>query len=203
MTTAAATTDKKKRVHKLPKVLSKEEIDELLLTINRKCPTGCRNYAIMMTMYRAGLRVAEVCNLSPADVKLSERIIQVQLGKGLKDRNVYIDNKLLKALEAWGKIRPESEYFFSTLEGSKVSDRYIREVCRRMSEKSGVYLQDGREQKAIFPHAFRHTFATEAIEDGLGIHEVQKLMGHSNIQTTSIYLSVRDAELKEKILNRD
>jgi site-specific recombinase XerD len=202
MTTAAATTDKKKRVHKLPKVLSKEEIDELLLTINRKCPTGCRNYAIMMTMYRAGLRVAEVCDLSPADVRLKERLLMVQLGKGLKDRNLYIDNKLLKALEAWEKIRPESEYYFSTLKGTKLQQRYLLQVCERMSEKSGVYLQDGREQKPIHNHIWRHSFAVSLIEEGFGIHEIQKLMGHSSIQTTAVYLNVRDTALREKILNR-
>lgn len=190
------------KTRKLPKALTSQEVDEIMFHINRKCPSGCRNYAIIMTMYRAGLRVAEICNLTPADVKLTQREIMVQEGKGLKDRNLYIDNMLYKALESWQKIRPESDYFFSTLAGNRLSERYVREVCYRLSEKSGVYLQDGKEKKPASPHTFRHSYATSLLKDGFNLSQIQKLLGHSSIATTTIYLSVFDGELKEKVLNR-
>jgi len=193
---------KKKRIKKLPKALTEQEVDKILFQINRKCPTGCRNYAIIETMFGAGLRVAEICNLSPADVKLSEREIVVQQGKGARDRVLYVYDRLAKALKAWEKMRPKSDYYFCTIAGNKVSDRYIREVCYRLSEKSGVYLQDGQEKRPASPHTFRHSFATDLLKKGFNLSQIQKLMGHSNLQTTAIYLSVFDKELKEKMINR-
>jgi len=192
----------KKRVYKLPKALTEQEVDKILFQINKRCPTGCRNYAIIETMFGAGLRIAEVCNLPPADVRLSEKEIFIQQGKGAKDRIVYIDDRLSKALMTWEKKRPESDYYFCTIAGNKMSDRYIREVCYRLSEKSGVYLQDGQEKKPVSPHTFRHSFATSLLRKGFNLREIQKLMGHKNLQTTEIYLSLFDKELKEKMINR-
>lgn len=186
---------------KLPKALTKTEVQTILQGINRHCPTGCRNYAILKTMYRAGLRVSEICNLTPADIKLNDRILMVQQGKGKKDRNLYINNSLFEALSKWQKIRPESPYFFSTLQGKKLSDRYLREVCYRLSEKTGVYLQDGEVQKPVSNHTFRHSFATTLIEDGFNLREIQRMLGHSSLNTTEAYLTVFDPELKEKIIN--
>lgn len=209
MTTAALESSpaepkesKKRQPQKLPKVLPKSEIEKLLATINTNTPTGCRNLAIMLTMYRAGLRVSEVCDLSPHDILFSDRLITVIDGKNHKDRNVYIDDRLLAALKAWNDIRPQSDYFFSTLEGGRLNRVYLNQVCERMSEKSGVYLHDKQKQKPIANHFFRHCFATELVEEGYPLHEIQKLMGHSNLQTTSVYLSVRDTQLSKKIQAR-
>lgn len=206
MTTAVATEKKKRQPKKLPKVLSKPDIETFLSGIDTKSTNGIRDKAILLTMYRAGLRVSEVCNLTPYDVLFDERLITVIDGKGGKDRNVYIDDILLEALEAWDKIRPESEYFYCSYSrksiGNKLDPRRIRQICEELSDYTGIYLHDKNNEKAVNPHVFRHTAATEMLEEGVLIHEVQKLLGHTNLQTTSIYLSVRDEKLKNKIINR-
>lgn len=194
---------KKRQPQKLPKIISKDGVQAMLDQINRKCTTGCRNYAILMIMYRAGLRVGEVCSLTPRDVNLETGSIYVQQGKGKKDRYTYMDEAATEACREWTKIRPGGKYFFSTLKGGKLDPRYIREMCYRISEKAGVYIQDGAELKPVSPHKFRHTFATELInENELNIREIQALLGHASISTTMVYTHVSNEGLAAKIRSR-
>ncbi len=188
--------------NKLPKVLSKDQVKSILKLPNIKSPTGLRNRTILQVLYRCGLRVSEVANLTPADVNIAESYIYVQQGKGKKDRYVPLDVATCKWLAKWQDQRPESDYFFSTLKGGQLDVRYVREMVYRLSKKAGVYLQNGKNKKPVNPHALRHTYATELIEEGYGIHEVQALLGHSDIKTTSVYLSVRPKSLIEKIKRR-
>ena len=204
--TAATTEKKKKQPKKLPKVLSKLEIEEFFSGIDIRSTNGIRDKAILLTMYRAGLRVSEVCNLTPYDVLFDERLITVIDGKGGKDRNVYIDDPLMEALQAWDAIRPEAKYFYCSYSrksiGNKLDPRRIRQICEELSDYTGIYLHDKNNEKAVHPHTMRHSFAVDLIEEGYGIHEIKDLLGHTNIQTTSVYLSVRNKELKNKIINR-
>ena len=197
---------KKRQPQKLPKVLSKPDIETFLSGIDTRPTNGIRDKAILLTMYRAGLRVSEVCDLTPYDVLFADRLITVIDGKGGKDRNVYIDDILLKALKSWDKIRPESEYFYCSYSrksiGNKLDPRRIRQICEELSDYTGVYLHDKNNEKAVHPHTLRHCHAVDLIEEGYGLHEIKDLLGHTNIQTTSVYLSVRNKELKNKIINR-
>lgn len=192
---------------KLPKIISKDEVLQLLKGINRKCPTGCRNYAILTVLYRAGLRVSEACNLTVSDVNFKTGQIYVQEGKGGKDRYVPMDTDIVQACRAWVEMKKlggiKSEYFFCTLNGGRVDPRYLREVCRRLSEKAGVYIQDGRKKKPVHPHAFRHSCFTEMLREGdLNIREIQQVAGHSSVSTTMVYTHVIQDELQKKIKNR-
>jgi len=154
-------------------------------------------------MYRAGLRVSEVCNLTLSDVNFETGLIYVQQGKCGKDRYVPMDNDIMTSLQAWLKIRPESEYFFCTLQGGQLDTRYVREVCYRLSTKAGVYIQDGTKKKPVSPHKLRHTMATELLKSkDFNIREIQTLLGHSSINTTMIYTHVVLDELQEKIRKR-
>lgn len=196
-------TKKKRQPQKLPKIIDKEGVQSMLDQINRKCPTGCRNYAILMVMYRAGLRVGEVCNLTPRDVNLETGTIYVQQSKGKKDRYVPMDNDIIKACQEWLKVSPKNDYFFCTLKGGKLDPRYIREMCYRISEKAGVYIQDGAEKKKVSPHKLRHSFATSVLSDGTcNIRDVQQLLGHSSLNTTMIYTHIILDELQDKIRKR-
>jgi site-specific recombinase XerD len=160
---------------KLPKIIDKKDINKMLTKINLDCTTGVRNYALMLSMCRSGLRVSEVCNLT--------------------ERDVDLENGLLY----WLEIKPSSEYFFCTLQGGQLNQRYIRELCYRLSRKAGVYIQDGDEQKPVHPHTLRHSFATRALNDlGMNIREVQTMLGHSNLSTTMIYTHIQPKELAEK-----
>lgn len=187
---------------KLPKIIDQRSVTKMLKQINIGCPTGIRNYAIVVMMYRAGLRVSEVCNLRFPDVNFETGLIYVQQAKGKKDRYVPMDNDIIESTKVWLAIRPESELFFCTLKGGQMSQRYIREVCYRLSTKAGVYIQDGTEKKPVSPHKLRHTMATELLKEGFNIREVQETLGHGNVQTTMIYTHVVQDELQEKIKRR-
>lgn len=187
---------------RLPKILSREKIQKLLEAIDTESLVGLRNRLALELMYRAGLRVSEVCNLACTDIDLQQGFIFVQCGKGNKDRTVPLDPTLRGWCRKWLKVRPQSEYFISTMTGGKVSDRYLRQVCVRLSEKTGVYLNDNHKKKAVHPHTFRHCFGTELIEDGFTLPEVQQLLGHSSINSTIIYTHTRPKILAEKIRKR-
>ena len=196
-------TKKKRQPQKLPKIIDKEGVQAMLDQINLKCPTGCRNYAILLVMYRAGLRVGEVCSLTPRDVNLETGTIYVQQGKGKKDRYTYMDEIATEACREWAEIRPDSKHFFTTLKCTKMDPRYIRDLCYRLSRKAGVFIQDGAELKPVSPHKFRHTFATELInENELNIREIQTLLGHASINTTMVYTHVCNEGLAAKIRSR-
>jgi site-specific recombinase XerD len=188
--------------NKLPKVLTKEQVQQIMSIPYIKCKTGLRNRVIMQVMYRAGLRVSEVCNLTPADVDLSQGMLYIQGGKGDKDRYVPVDTATLGWLNKWAETRLDVDHFFHVRDGGKLDVRYIRDMVYRCSVKSGVYVQNGNSKKKVYPHVFRHTFATELLEEGFGIHEVQQLLGHSDIKTTSVYLSVRPGKLAERMRGR-
>jgi len=191
-----------RKPQKLPKVLSREQVQQLLGRISTRYPTGLRNRVALELMYRAGLRVSEVCNLSPTDVDLEQGFITVQQGKGGKDRVVPIDPQLAEWCRLWIEKRQPSEYFLCTHKGTKLSDRYLRQVCERLSRKAEVYLNDNRQQKPVHPHTLRHCFGTELVEEGFTLPEVQQLMGHASIQTTTIYTHVRPEALAAKIRQR-
>ena len=191
---------------KLPKIVDKKGVRAMLNQINTDCPTGIRNYAIVVILYRAGLRVSEVCKLTLSDVNFETGLLYIQQAKGpegkKKDRYVPMDGDIIKSAQAWLAIRPESEYFFCTLQGGQMDQRYIREVCYRISKKAGVYIQDGDKQKPVSPHKFRHTMATELLREGFDIREVQEELGHSSVVTTMIYTHVVMEELQSKIKKR-
>lgn len=189
---------------KLPKFIKTEDVIKILDQINRKCWMGTRNYAIIMMLYRAGLRVQELCNLTLSDVDTEQGLIYVQQGKGKKDRYVPIDADLKKALSEWLKIHPQnSEYLFCTYKGGQLDQRYVRELCYRLSEKAGVYIQDGTEKKKVSPHKFRHTCFTELLREGtLNIRDIQEMAGHSQLETTMVYTHVVMTDLQRKIKGR-
>jgi len=177
---------------KLPKTLTKDEVLLLLSQPNKRAPTGLRNRCIMQLMYRAGLRESEVINLGTKDVEWGEAILRVWQGKGAKDRTLYLDEHTLDLLRMWDERRPRGRYFFCTLKGNKLNDRYIRELVDRYAEKAGI-------GKHVNPHMLRHTFATELLQEGYNIREVQKLLGHSDVSTTMIYTHVYDSDLANKM----
>jgi site-specific recombinase XerD len=194
-------------VLKLPKIISGKDVRKLLNQINTNCPTGIRNYAIIMMLYRAGLRVQESCNLMLQDMNFDKGLIYIQQSKGKKgkkkDRYVPMDNDIIKTCKEWLVVRPGSDYFFCTLEGGQMDQRYIREVCNRISKKAEVYIQDGTEKKPVSPHALRHTFATEVLREGdCNIRDVQELLGHSSVATTQVYTHVVMEELQAKVMKR-
>jgi site-specific recombinase XerD len=186
----------------LPKVLSRTDVNKLIAAIDTKKMTGLRNKVALYLLYRAGLRNSEVCDLSPKDIDWENGLVYIQQSKGKKDRYVPLDEYVLKLCKEWDAIRPDCEYFVCTSLGTKLSDRYLRTMCYDLSEKAGVYINDNHRRKPVHPHTFRHCFATELLEDGYSIKEVQELLGHASIETTMVYLSVRPEKLMKKMRGR-
>jgi site-specific recombinase XerD len=152
-------------------------------------------------MYFAGLRVSEVCSLSPRDLNKREMTLRVRLGKGKRDRsNLGVPTETWAVFERWAAIRPSSRYFFSTLDGNRLSERYLHQMVARYATKAEVFkLAAENRQVPINPHVLRHSYATRLIEAGVPIHDVARALGHASIATTQVYLHVNDTKLAEKL----
>ena len=176
---------------KLPVVLEPGEAQKLLKQPNKRYPTGLRNKAIMSLMLHSGLRLSEITNLRPGSINLTKGKLRVVSGKGNKDRDLAIPEYLVDLLEAWRKIRPKGDYFFSTLEGKKLSDRYIQQMVKRYSQKAGI------DNKKISPHVLRHSYATQYYRQTKDIETLRRILGHTDIGTTTIYITLANADVEE------
>jgi integrase len=170
---------------KLPIILEPEEASALIRVPNKRYDTGLRNKAMLSVMLNMGLRLNEVCNLRPGDINLGKSKLRVVNGKGGKDRELGIPEITSVLLDEWRKVKPKSEYFFTTLQGGKVSDRYIQAIVSRYRIKAGI-------KKKISPHTLRHTYATEYYRRTRDIETLRRILGHSaRQQFTSIGLTLR------------
>lgn len=183
---------------RLAKTITKDEAQRLLARPNLDAPTGLRDRCMMELMYRAGLRVGEVCGLQLRDVDWDEGIIRFS-GKGDKERTAYLDAPTLEILKRWKGVRRKyaarQPHLFTTLRGGPVNRKDVWEMVVRRAERAGI-------ERHVTPHMLRHTFATELLGEGFNIREVQELVGHADVRTTQIYTHVMDAELKRKIRSR-
>ncbi|HWQ89733.1 MAG TPA: tyrosine-type recombinase/integrase [Desulfitobacteriaceae bacterium] len=175
---------------RLPKTVQTDDIKKLLKQPNRKCPTGSRNYCIILLMWRAGLRVSEITDLLLNQIDWKGERIRV-IGKEDKERFVPLETWILDTLTAWKNVRPKSKYFFCTLEGSQLQRRYLNSMLERYSKKAEI--------EHVNPHSLRHTFATELLNDNCNIMQLKELLGHASATTTAIYLHTNPVELTAKI----
>lgn len=190
------------RRKKLPVVLEPEEAQSLLSIPNKRYITGIRNKAILALMLNLGLRVSEVVNLRPGDLNLTKRKLRVVNGKGGVDRDLIIPEYTAEILKEWKKAKPKnSRYFFTTIKdksggqfasskGSQVSVRYIQFMVKRYGERAGI-------NKDITPHTLRHTFATGFIRQGQNVMRLKDILGHSDISTTQIYVTLVNKDIEE------
>jgi len=182
---------KKRTKTKIPKVLSQSEIEKLISLPSPKAPTGVRNKAIIGTFAYAGLRAMELVNLKVKDVDLVKSWIYVIGGK-TGDRDIPITPQLEPYLIAWNSIRPKhSRFFFTTLKGKRLQDRYVREFIRRLGEKLDL---------KVYPHKLRHSFATHTLKrDDINTRELQELLGHKSLSSTQVYTHIEPKELHTKL----
>lgn len=137
-----------------------------------------------------GLRVSEVLNLRVADIDWTSGRLVVKGGKGNKDRVLWLNEVDLEILGNWrGRRRVQAELLFTTLQGEKLIDRYVRAMVKRVAKKAGI-------SKDVHPHTLRHTFATDLYRETKNIRLTQKALGHSDLSTTMIYTHIVDDELE-------
>ncbi|MCJ7508436.1 MAG: tyrosine-type recombinase/integrase [candidate division Zixibacteria bacterium] len=140
-------------------------------------------------MLSCRLRLAEVTYLRPGNINLTKGKLRVESGKGKKDRDLAIPDYLTDLIDTWRNIRPKSNYFFPTLKGRKLSDRYIQQMVKRYAQKAGI-------EKKISPHTLRHTYATQYYKQTKDIETLRRILGHSNISTTTIYITLSNIDVE-------
>ena len=182
---------------KLPETLQRSEAKALLEQPSLSCPTGIRNRAMLELMYHAGLRLGEVVGLRPSDIRWEAGELHLTHTKGGRHRVVPLSEETLGYLRLWAEKRPagRSKRFFTTLKGKPVSPRYVQAMVAREAHNAGI-------ERRVHPHMLRHTYATELLDEGYNIREVQELLGHANLSTTQIYTHVNLGVLKEKVRQR-
>ncbi|MEO5893719.1 MAG: site-specific tyrosine recombinase [Ferruginibacter sp.] len=171
----------------LPDVLSFNEIEAMINSIDLSKPEGGRNKAILETLYSCGLRVTEAVNLRISCLHLDVGFIRV-IGKGDKERLVPIGQEAIKYINIYrGDIRvhinvkPGNEdILFLNRRGSKLSRVMIFLIIKELARLAKI-------KKKISPHTFRHSFATHLVEGGADLRAVQEMLGHESITTTEIY----------------
>ena len=184
---------------KLPEVLTVEEIDTIISTVDMSKKEGQRNRAILDTLYSCGLRVSELCNLKLSELYFDEGFIKVE-GKGSKQRLVPISPRAIKEIKYWlldrnlGKIKKGFEdYVFLARWGNSISRIMVFHLIKELAEKAGI-------TKNISPHTFRHSFATHLLEGGANLRAIQCMLGHESIATTEIYTHIDRNMLRSEII---
>ena len=172
----------------LPEVLSVEEVEAIMDSVDLRSPSGVRDRAILELLYGCGLRASELCGLRISQVYLNEGFVRV-VGKGDKERLVPLGEPAADAFRAWLDIRPEpaeaayQDSAFLNLRGTPLSRVSVFKMIKKQALLAGV-------DKEISPHSFRHSFATHLIAGGADLRIVQEMLGHESILTTEIYTHI-------------
>jgi len=155
-----------------------------LLDIPGDGPLVDRDRAILELLYSSGLRLSELTDLNCGDVNMSEATVHVT-GKGNKDRIIPVGRKALQALEQWNQTRAaladiDETALFVSNRGTRISPRSVQARVTHWARRQGIDAN-------VYPHLFRHSFATHLLESSHDLRGVQELLGHSNISTTQVY----------------
>jgi integrase/recombinase XerC len=155
-----------------------------LLNIPGKGPLVDRDRAILELLYSSGLRLSELTGLDCGDVDMRDATVHVT-GKGSKDRIVPVGRKALEALRQWDQSRvqlaaTEEKALFVSNRGTRISPRSVQARVTHWARRQGIDTK-------VYPHLFRHSFATHLLESSHDLRAVQELLGHANISTTQVY----------------
>lgn len=158
----------------LPKFWSREEV---LTVLDKAKNHNKRNYLLLLVMFRTGLRVSEITKLEKRDIKQGN--IMVRLGKGKKDRVVPIEKELENILGFYlDSLQPNDRLF-------PITTRRVQDICHKYG---------GPE---LHPHTLRHSFAVYCLKNNMNLRSLQKILGHTSLNTTQIYLDVAGIDVKE------
>lgn len=180
----------------LPKSLTENDVESLLLAPDESNACGLRDRAMLETLYATGLRVTELTGLTMTQLNLMQGLVRVT-GKGNKERLVPLGEEAIKWLESYiHDARPEllkdrvSEAVFVTARGRAMSRQAFWHLIKRYGRQAGL-------KKTLSPHTLRHAFATHLLNHGTNLRVLQMLLGHSDLSTTQIYTHVARERIKE------
>jgi len=188
-TWSTAETPYPKKIFPLPTILSQEEVAQLIdsaLTPYHR--------TLLMTLYATGVRRAELTRLKVTDVDSKRMVIHVQGGKGRKDRDVMLSPKLLDELrEHWRRLkRKPSVWLFPGnrhhSSDQPITTKVVWQACQNAAKRASI-------TKNVHPHSMRHCFATHLLEQGADLRSIQMLLGHNDLEQTTIYLHLSERHL--------
>ena len=174
---------------RLPVILSPDEIAHLI-----GAARNLYHRTMLMTLYATGLRRAELCRLRVADVDSKRMMVRVVQGKGGIDREVPLTKKLLDALREYYRwMRPETYLFPGTVNHSRadkpITEKIVWQAVHEATIRAGI-------KKRVTPHTLRHCFATHLLESGADLRSIQMMLGHSDLEATTVYLHLSRRHLQ-------
>jgi integrase/recombinase XerD len=183
----------------LPEILSAEQIDLMIRSIDLSKTSGHRNKAIIEVLYGCGLRVSELTSLKISQIHFNEGYLKVS-GKGSKERLVPLGKSAKKAIEQYvqyervhqNPLTKDADLVFLNNRSKGLSRVMIFTIVKAISKKAGI-------RTTVSPHTFRHSFATHLIENGADLRAVQDMLGHESILTTEIYTHLNREFLRETV----
>lgn len=179
--------ERPRKESKLPTVLSKKEIRQLLI-----CTRNLKHKAVLSTIYAAGLRLGEVLSLRIGDIDADRMQIHIKLAKGKKDRYVKMSKANFLILRQYLNKYVPKRYLFEGPNYKPYSGSSVRNVLQRSCEKAGI-------KKHVTPHTLRHSYATHLLELGVDIRYVQSFLGHKSPATTMIYTHISSEKVDNMV----
>jgi len=176
--------------HRTPRVLSPDEVARLI-----EAAGNLQARAILMALYSTGMRRSELACLRVEDIDSERMLIHIRKGKGGKDRDVPMCPKLLETLrEYWRWKKPRTWLFPGEPRGNSehLTDKSVWYACAEAARHAGL-------KKRVSPHMLRHSFATHLLEDGADLPTIQVLLGHADLEATSIYLHLSRRHLDKTV----
>lgn len=184
----------------LPGVLSVEEVESVIDSVDTSDSKGMRDRAIIEVLYGCGLRVSEVVALKISDLYPDEGFARI-VGKGNKERIVPFMGMAAESVGTYLQVRPEAaspeddDILFLNRFGHGMSRQSVFKMIKRQALEAGI-------DKDISPHTFRHSFATHLIENDVDLRVVQEILGHESITTTEIYTHVDTSVWQNQVMER-
>lgn len=196
-TSPAKHLDYPKEEKRLPKIMYTDEFKNFMRTIKEAEKFSRRNKALFFLLYSTGIRVSEITNIKINDLDFEQMSLLVH-GKGQKQRLIPLNQEVILLLKNYmmidrdGQLKDkETEFLFISNKGTPLTTRGIRHVTTTITQKSAMILN-------VTPHKFRHTLATNLLNQGMDLRYVQEILGHEHLNTTEIYTQISTKQMKNK-----
>ena len=175
-----------KTTHTLPTVLSREEVTRLI-----DAAASPKHRTLLMLLYGTGMRRSEAARLKIVDIDSQRMVIHIHQGKGRRDRDVPLTQKLLAALRSYWRLQRPHVYLFPSPQrggAQPMTGKAVYCACRTAARRAGLH-------KNLGPHTLRHSFATHLLEAGSDLRTIQLLLGHQRLEDTTVYLHLSQRHL--------